>query len=218
MKELTEVYLKEKLITRNKSIVYDNGKEYGINDTVFNFMAEPVKEPYGDVVFTTGYDNNDEYTSTFFMTASEAMELGKMLIDVAYQAMTAKKTLLEAEACDARLSFLVLKGLIDSITIERVHKHLINYEPPFYKYIVSAYKDDEKLYSYATVYNLSYFTKESDIKYWIDKLTDKERVKISFINWDPYKELEDRREKTQKDLLKKLSKYNMNLKPTPIKK
>lgn len=215
---MIEAYLKEKLITRKKDIIYNHGEEYGINNTKFNFMAEPVKEPYGDVVFTTGYDNVGDYTSTFFMTAGEAMELGKMLIDVAYQSMNAKRTLLEAEACDARLSFLVLKGLITGITIERVNKHLMNYEPPFYKYIVTAWKDDKEVYSYATVYNLSYFTKESEIKYWIDKLTDKEKVKLTFKNWNPYEELADRQKKTQEDLLEKLSKYNMNLKPSPIKK
>ena len=213
-----QVYLKEKINTRKKSIRYNNGKEYGISNTTFNFTAEPIKEPFGDVAFITGYDDNPDYTSTFLMTAEEAMELGKMLIDTAYDAMNAKRVLLEAESCDAKLSFLVLKGLIDSIRIERSYETLENYKSPFYKYIVSAYKGNEKVYSYATVYNLSYFTKENEIKYWIDKLTDKERVKLYFDNWNPYLELEERRSEAQDNIFKSLSKYNLNLKPMPIKK
>ena len=213
-----EVYLKEKLKTRKKNIRYTNGKDYGINNTTFNFMTEPVKEPYGDVVFTTGYDENPDYTSTFLMTAEEAMELGKMLIDTAYDAMNAKRVLVESELCDAKLSFLVLKRLIDSIAISRVSEKLENYDPPYYKYIITAYKDKKDIYSYATVYNLSYFTKESEINYWIDKLTDKRSVNIELLNWDPYKELKDRQSKAQEKIFNSLSKYNLNLKPTPIKK
>ena len=70
-----EVYLKEKITTRKKDIKYTSGKQYGIDNATFNFTAEPCKEPYGDVAFTTGYDNNDEYTSTFLMTAEDAFEL-----------------------------------------------------------------------------------------------------------------------------------------------
>ena len=144
----TEVYLKEKLETKKKDIVYNNGKEYGIDKTVFNFKTECIKEPFGDVAFITSYDNNPDYESTFFMTAEEAMTLGKMLIDTAYEAMNAKRILLEADACDTRLSFLVLKGLIDSIRIEKCDEVLENYKPPYFKYIVSAYKGNEKVYSY----------------------------------------------------------------------
>ena len=211
-----EVYLKDKLTKRTKDVKYTKGKEYGMSDTTFNFEVEPVKEPYGDVAFITGYDKDPDYTSTFLMTAEEAMELGKMLIDTAYEAMNAKRVLLEADACDTRLSFLVLKGLIDSIRIERSNEVLENYKAPYYKYIVSAYKDNTKLYSYATVYNLSYFTKESEIKYWINRLTDKEKVKLYFDNWDPFKELEKRQKESQDKILESLSK--MNLKPIPIKK
>ena len=219
----TEAYLKNKIESRKKDIIYDNGREYGIDDTTFNFMAEPIKEPFGDVAFTTSYDNNPDYTSTFFMSAEEAMELGKMLIDTAYEAMSAKRILLEADACDSRLSFLVLKGLINLITIDRIYDKLENYEPPYYLYEITAYKNDEyghaqEVYKYRVVYNLSYFTKESEIKYWIDKLTDKERVQLKFWNWDPYKELEERRAKSQEKIFESLSKYNMGLKPTPIKK
>lgn len=218
----TEAYLKDKIVSRKKDVVYNNGKEYGINDTTFNFMAEPIKEPFGDVAFITSYDNNPEYTSTFFMSAEEAMELGKMLIDTAYEAMNAKRILLEADACDSRLSFLVLKGLIQTITIDRIYDKLENYEPPYYLYEITAYKDDEyghaqEVYKYRVVCNLSYFTKESEIKYWIDRLTDKERVKLKFWNWNPYDELEERKAKSQEKLLESLSKYNMNLKPSPIK-
>ena len=213
-----EVYLKEKLTSRKKDIKYKN--EYLKDNMTFNFKVEQVKEPFGDVAFITGYDNDPDYTSTFLMTAEEAMELGKMLIDTAYEAMSTKRILLEAEACDTRLSFLVLKNLIDSVRIERVlTEELENYERPYYKYIVSAYKGNEKVYSYATVYNLSYFTKESEIKFWIDRLTDKERVKIYFDNWNPYFELEERRQLAQDKILESLSKYNLkDLKPTPIKK
>ena len=213
----TEVYLKDKITTRKKDIKYTSGKQYGIDNTTFNFTMEPCKEPFGDVVFTTGYDNNDEYTSTFLMTAEEAMELGKMLIDTAYEAMNTKRILLEAEACDTRLSFLVLKHVIDSIRIERSNEKLENYEPPFYKYIISAYKGNDKVYSFASVNNLSYFTKESEIDYWKNVLTDKERVKLYFDNWNPYEELKIRREESQNKILESLSKYN-NLKPSPIKK
>ena len=211
-----EAYLKEKITTRKKDIKYTSGKQYGIDNATFNFTAEPCKEPYGDVAFTTGYDNNDEYTSTFLMTAEEAMELGKMLIDTAYESMNTKRILLEAEACDTRLSFLVLKHIIDSIRIERSNEKLENYEPPFYKYIISAYKGNDKVYSFASVNNLSYFTKESEIDYWKNVLTDKERVKLYFDNWNPYDELKIRREESQNKLLESLSKYN--LKPSPIKK
>jgi hypothetical protein len=213
-----DAYLKEGIETRGMDVVYDYGKEYGINDITFNFSAEPTKQPFGDVAFITGYDNDPDYTSTFFMTAEEAMKLGKMLIDTAYDAMNAKRILLEAEACDSRLSFLVLKGLIDKITISRSYEDLDNYEPPYYLYTITVYKNDEELYKYHAVYNLSYFTKESEIKYWIDKLTDKERVKIEFYNWNPYMELEVRRTTAQEEMLKSLSEYNMKLKPTPIKK
>ena len=213
----TEVYLKDKITTRKKDIKYTSGKQYGIDNTTFNFTMEPCKEPFGDVVFTTGYDNNDEYTSTFLMTAEEAMELGKMLIDTAYEAMNTKRILLEAEACDTRLSFLVLKHVIDSIRIERSNEKLENYEPPFYKYIISAYKGNDKVYSFASVNNLSYFTKESEIDYWKNVLTDKERVKLYFDNWNPYEELKIRREESQNKILESLSKYN-NIKPSPIKK
>lgn len=211
-----EVYLKDKITIRKKDIKYTSGKQYGIDNTTFNFTTEPCKEPFGDVAFTTGYDNNDEYTSTFLMTAEEAMELGKMLIDTAYEAMNTKRILLEAEACDTRLSFLVLKHIIDSIRIERSNEKLENYEPPFYKYIISAYKGNDKVYSFASVNNLSYFTKESEIDYWKNVLTDKERVKLYFDNWNPYEELEVRRKESQDKLLKAMSNYN--LKPSPIKK
>lgn len=214
-----EVYLKEKIKVRKKDINYEHGREYGIADTTFNFVAQPVKEPYGDVSFITGYDSNPEYTSTFLMTAEEAMELGKMLIDTAFDAMNAKRILLEAESCDARLSFLVLKDLIDTIRIKRENEALENYKPPFYKYTVSAYKDNEKVYSYSVVYNLSYFTSEAQIIYWKDKLTDKERVKIYFDNWNPYVELMERQAEFQEKALKSLSNYNgINLKPIPNKK
>lgn len=214
--KIVEVYLKDKITTRKKDIKYTSGKQYGIDNTTFNFTTEPCKEPFGDVAFTTGYDNNDEYTSTFLMTAEEAMELGKMLIDTAYEAMNTKRILLEAEACDTRLSFLVLKHIIDSIRIERSNEKLENYEPPFYKYIISAYKGNDKVYSFASVNNLSYFTKESEIDYWKNVLTDKERVKLYFDNWNPYEELEVRRKESQDKLLKAMSNYN--LKPSPIKK
>ena len=193
-------------------------KTYGIDNMTFNFTAEPTKEPFGDVAFMTGYDENPDYTSTFFMSAEEAMELGKMLIDTAYDAMFTKRLLLEAEACDVKLSFLVLKKLITSIRIERSDEELENYVRPYYKYIVSAYKDNEKVYSYAVVYNLSYFTKESEINYWRDRLTDKESVKLYFDNWNPYTELEERQQKAQEKILESLSKYNLGLKPVPIKK
>ena len=215
---VNEAYLKNKIVTKKKDIKYTSGKEYGIENTTFNFSMEPCREPYGDVAFTTGYDGTDDYTSTFLMTAEEAMELGKMLIDTAYEAMTTKRILLEAEACESRLSFLVLKGLIDSIRIKRSNEKLENYEPPFYKYIISAYKGNEVVYSYAAVSNLSYFTKESEINYWKDVLTDKERVKLYFDRWNPYTELEERMKKSEEKLLKQLSSYNTNLKPIPIKK
>ena len=214
----TEAYLKDKIVSRKKDVVYNNGKEYGINDTTFNFMSEPIKEPFGDVAFTTSYDNKPEYTSTFFMSAEEAMELGKMLIDTAYEAMNAKRILLEADACDTRLSFLVMKNLIDTIRIQRCDEALENYIPPYYKYIISAYNDNDKVYSYAIVCNLSYFTKESEINFWKDRLTDKGRVKLYFDNWDPYIEFEERASMAQEKLLKSLNKYNMNLKPIPIQK
>ena len=213
-----EAYLKEKIETKKMDVVYNNGKEYGIHNTTFNFTSEPIKEPFGDVAFTTSYDNNTEYTSTFFMTSKEAMELGKMLIDTAYEAMNTKRIILQAEDCESRLSFLVLKKLIDSIRIERVNEELENYEKPYYKYIISAYKVNDKVYSYAVVSNLSYFTKESEIDYWKDVLTDKGNIKLYFDNWNPYDELEERRIKAQDKLLESLSKYNMNLKPSPIKK
>lgn len=211
-----EVYLKEKIKSKKMDINYNRGKEYGIDTTTFNFISEPVKEPYGDVAFITGYDNDPDYTSTFLMSAQEAMKLGKMLIDTAYEAMDAKRIIMEAESYDARLSFLVLKGLIDSIRIIRSIEKLENYKPPYYKYTIAAYKGDEKLLNYSTVYNLSYFTSEAQIKYWIDKLTDKERVKIYFDNWNPYMELEQRRSEAQNNVMESLKK--LNLKPSPIKK
>lgn len=211
-----EVYLKDKITERKKEIKYTSGKQYGIDNATFNFTAKPCKEPYGDVCFITGYDNNDEYTSTFLMTAEEAMELGKMLIDTAYESMNTKRILLEAEACDTRLSFLVLKNIIDSIRIERSNEKLENYEPPFYKYIISAYKGNDKVYSFASVNNLSYFTKESEIDYWRDILTDKQRVKLYFDNWNPYNELKERMKESENKLLESLSK--LNLKPVPIEK
>ena len=213
-----EVYLKDKITTRTKDIKYMHGKKYGIDNAIFNFTAEPCKEPYGDVAFITGYDNKPEYTSTFLMSAEEAMELGKMLIDTAYESMNTKRVLLEAEACDTRLSFLVLKGIIDSIRIERSYEKLENYEPPFYKYTISAYKGNDRVYSFASVNNLSYFTKESEINYWKDVLTDKGRVKLYFDNWSPYKELKQRMEESQNKLLESLSKYNLAIKPSPIEK
>ena len=223
MKKVTkpvDVYVKEKLETRKMDVNYNRGKAFGIEDTIFNFTSEPVKEPFGDVAFTTGYEKNPEYTSTFLMTAQEAMELGKMLIDTAYEAMSTKRIILEAEAYESKLSFLVLKGLIDTIRIERSTERLKNYESPYYKYIMSAYKDNEKVFSYATVYNLSYFTSENEIDYWKDKLTDKERVKIYFDKWDPYKELAERRIKSLDKALKNPlfdHKYN-SIKPIPIQK
>ena len=205
-------YIKEKIKKHTMDVKYYAGKEFGIEETVFNFTAEPVKEPYGDVVFTTGYDNDPKYTSTFLMSAQEAMELGKLLIDTAYESMNTKRIKEEAESCDAKLSFLVLKGLITRISINRTYEKLENYEPPFYKYTVSAYRHDEEIYSYETVYNLSYFTTENQIQYWMDKLTDKGRVKL-YTNWDMFAELK-RREKEALD--KALN--NLNLKPTPIEK
>ena len=211
-----EAYVKDKIKTNTMDINYTHGQKFGIENATFNFTAEPIKEPYGDVVFTTGYDKDSRYTSTFLMTAQEAMDLGKMLIDTALESMTTKRIIQEAEACDAKLSFLVLKGLIDTIKIQRLADKLKNYEPPYYKYRISAYKDNEKLFSYDVVYNLSYFTTENQIDYWKDKMTDKERVKLIFENWNPYTELEERRETQQKKALESLSK--MNLKPMPIEK
>ena len=182
----------------------------------FNFSCKPIKEPIGDIAFITGYDDSEDYTSTFLMTCQEAIELGKMLIDTANDAMMMKCILLNSESYDAQLSFLVLKGLIDTIRISRSYEKLENYDPPYYKYTVSAYKDNEKVLCYSTVYNLSYFTSENEIDYWKDKLTDKERVKIYFDSWNPYLELEQRREEVQNKVMDQLKKYN--LKPAPIKK
>ena len=207
-------YIKDKIKPSKIDVRYYEGKEYGIENTVFNFSVEPIKEPYGDVAFSTGYDSNPDYTSTFLMSAQQAMELGKLLIDVAYESMNNKRIKEEAESCDAKLSFLVLKGLIDSIRINRSTEKLENYEPPFYKYTVSAYKDDEKVFTYETVYNLSYFTTEGQIQYWMDKLTDKGRVKL-YTNWDLHKELEERKNEAYN---RALNSAHLNLKPAPIKK
>lgn len=205
-------YIKEKIKKHTMNVNYYAGKGFGIQETEFNFTAEPVKEPYGDVAFTTGYDNDPKYTSTFLMSAQEAMELGKLLIDTAYESMNTKRIKEEAESCDAKLSFLVLKGLITRISINRSYEKLENYEPPFYKYTVSAYKHDKEIYSYETVYNLSYFTTENQIQYWMDKLTDKGRVEL-YTNWDLFNELKNREKKALDKALN-----NMNLKPTPIEK
>lgn len=209
-------YLEKKLEEKELNINYSHGKQYGIDNTTFNFKTGVVKEPYGDVSLITGYDDDPDYTSTFLMTAEEAMRLGKMLIDTAYESMSAKRILLEAEGCDTKLSFLVLKGLIDSIRIKRESQKLENYEPPYYKYNISAYKGKEKIYCYNVVYNLSYFTSKNEIDYWKDRLTDKERVKLYFDMWNPYDELEKRRQEMQDKVLNSLKK--MNLKPAPIKK
>ena len=211
-----EVFIKEKIKTRRMDIRYFKGKSYGVEDTTFNFTASPVKEPYGDVSFTTGYDNDPKYTSTFLMTAQEAMELGKLLIDTAYDAMHNNRIIQEAESYEAKLSFLVLKDLITLIKITREPGKLENYEPPFYKYTITAYKDEEKILSYTIVYNLSYFKSEAEIQYWMDRLTDKGRVKLHTVNWNPHLELEQRKSEAEKKAMKQLSK--LNLKPTPIEK
>lgn len=217
MKKATPtVYVKDKIVKHHMDVDYFKGKAFGIETAKFNFTSSAVKEPYGDICFTTGYDNNDDYTSTFLMTAQEAMDLGKMLIDTAYEAMNTKRIIQDAESYDAQLSFLVLKGLIDTIRITRSEVKLENYERPNYEYIVSAYKDDKKILSYATVYNLSYFKSENEVQYWMDKLTDKGRIKLYTDNWDPMLELEQRKEQAQKELLKELDK--INLKPQPIQK
>ena len=209
--KIIEAYIKEKIIPKKMDVKYFENKEYNIENTTFNFSAEAIKEPYGDISFTTGYDDDPRYTSTFLMTAQEAMELGKLLIDTAYESMNNKRIKEEAESCDAKLSFLVLKNLIDSIRINRVNDNLENYKPPFYRYTVTAYKDSEEVFKYTTVYNLSYFTTEAQIQYWMDKLTDKGRVKL-YTNWDPFKELEQRKTESFNKALSSL-----NLKPLPIK-
>lgn len=207
-------YIKEKINTRKMNINYNRGEDYGIESMKFNFTSSPVKEPYGDVSFTTGYDNDSRYTSTFLMSAQEAIDLGKMLIDTAYESMTMNRIIQDAEACEAKLSFLVLKGLITSIRIKRNNEKLENYEPPFYKYTITAYNNNEKVLIYSVVYNLSYFTSEKEINYWKDKLTDKERVQLYFEGWNPYAELEERKFDAEQKAIKSLK----NLRPTPIKK
>lgn len=209
-----EVFIKEKIKTRKMDVRYFKGKSYGVEDTTFNFSATPVKEPYGDVSFKTGYDNDPQYTSTFLMTAQEALELGKMLIDTAYDAMSNNRIIQEAESYEAKLSFLVLKNLITSIRISREPGKLENYEPPYYKYTITAYKDDEKVLSYTIVHNLSYFKSEAEIQYWMDVLTDKGRVKLYTVNWNPHQELEERKNEAEKKAMKQLAK--LQLKPKPI--
>lgn len=209
-------YVKDKIVKHVMEVDYFKGKPFDIETAKFNFTSSAVKEPYGDVCFTSGYDNNDDYTSTFLMTAQEAMDLGKMLIDTAYEAMSTKRIIQDAESYDAQLSFLVLKGLIDTIRITRSEVKLENYVRPYYEYIVSAYKDDNKILSYATVYNLSYFKSEAQVQYWMDKLTDKGRVKLYTDNWDPMLELEQRKEQAQKEVLEELDK--IKLKPVPVEK
>lgn len=212
-----DVYLKEKMKTNKLTVNYNKGKLYGIENTKFNFTSKPVKEPYGDVCFTTGYDNNNDYTSTFLMSCEEALELGKMLIDTALEAMDVKRIILEAEGYDAKLSYLVLQDLIDTIRLTRHNTSLKNYSEPYYLYTVTAYSNDEKVLSYNTVYNLSYFTNEKQIDGWKKSLTNNGKVKL-YLDWDPYRELEIRKEKAQKETLKYLSENNINLKPIPINK
>ena len=213
-----DVYLKEKIKSREMNVDYNRGKLYGIETAKFNLTTKPVKEPYGDVCFTTGYDNIEDYTSTFLMSAEEALTLGKMLIDTAVEAMDIKRIILEAEGYDAKLSYLVLQGLIDTIRIKREMTRLQNYEEPYYLYTISAYKDNDKVLSYNTVYNLSYFTSEEQIERWRNSLTNHGKVKLYLDLWSPERELQLRKEKAQKETLKYLEENYLKLKPTPIKK
>ena len=213
-----DVYVKEKINTKFLDVNYTRGKSFGIDNMKFNFSAKPVKEPYGDVSFSTGYDNNDEYTSTFLMSAEEALTLGQMLINTACEAMNIKRIILEAEGYDAKLSYLVLQDLINCIYIIRLDTKLKNYEEPYYLYRIEACKDNDIVLSYNIVYNLSYFTSEKQIDNWKNHLTNNGKVELELFGWDPYKELQEKKDKYQEDLLKALKENNIKLKPTPIKR
>lgn len=214
---MKEAYLKEKLEPRKMDVNY-KGPEFS---NTFNFSVEATKVPFGHVALKTGYNNDPKYESTFLMSYTDAMQLAMKIIEAADDAMKAKAISLDAESCESQLSFLVLKHLIDTIRIERTPEKLKNYSVPYYKYIVSAYKDKKKILSYAVVYNLSYFTSEKQIQFWIDRLTDKERVKIYFDNWNPFTELEERKVEYNTIALRSidenlLNKYTRDIKPIPI--
>ena len=204
--ETVVAYVKEKIKKRNLRFKYKNTTS-DIKNITFEFKMEPTLTPLGDIVFTAGYKDDPDQTNTFIMTAQDAIRLAKLLTDTAYDAMDNKLIANQQESCESQLSFLVLKHLIDSIRIERGCTLLHNYEPPYYEYTISAYKGKDKVLSYDVAYNLSYFTTEGEIKYWMDKLTDGGRVKLYFDGWDPYKELEERKKVAQEKMLEKLKDY-----------
>ena len=206
-----EAYLKEEIITRKKNITY-NAEALGGMEHTFNFTCAATKVPAGDVVLTTGYDDEPDYTSTFLMTAKEALELAKLLTDAAYDAMKMKAINNEADSCDAKLSFLVLKNAIDTIKITRLVE---SFDKPYYIYKVEAIKDNKVLFSFDKAYNLSYFTRESQIQYWMDKLTDKGRIKLETTNFDLFEELEERKSFAV-DEFSNTDFSTLDLRPTPI--
>ena len=122
-----DVYIKEKIEKVSLDVNYNKGISYGLENMKFNFSCEPIKEPYGDIAFTTGYDNDDNYTSTFLMTSEEAMRLGKMLIDTAYKSMDIKRIVLQAEEYlkDKYGKVVVLSGDVPILRPETI-KNLID--------------------------------------------------------------------------------------------
>lgn len=193
------VYVNEKIKEREMKFNYKHGK-YGAENIKFKFKATPILNPLGDISFVTGYEDKPVYDNLFLMTAQEAIELGKMLMDAGYDAMRYKRIDVEKEEYEARLSFLVLKGLIDRITIERTEEFIDNYEKPYHEYTISAFRGEKEILSYCTAANLSYFNTENEIEYWIDCMTDKKKIDLEFIGWDPYEELKQRLELIRKKM------------------
>ena len=206
------VYVNEKIKEREMAYKYKHG-QYGLENIECKFKMSPILNPHGDITLVAGYTAYPEYDNRYLMSAEEAMELGILLFNTAYDAMKYKKINMDKESYEARLSFLVLKGLIDRITVERTETELANYVEPFYEYTITAYRGDKEILSYCVAANLSYFTKESEIKYWIDCMTAKKEIEVEFIEWDPYEELKERQMEVQEKLNRELNEIGKVINP-----
>ncbi len=171
----------------------------------FNFGVETSIEP-GKVSFTTGFNNDKNYESTFILTSGVAVEIAAALMKAAEDAEKRKLLSHEAYIAEGKLSYLVINDLIDDIRISRRETKSNDYGPQFYIYEFNAYKDKKCIFSYETIIDLQFDT-VNDFKFWRDCLTRNGKVKVYFNGYDPENEAKEREKKLKEQQIAALDKF-----------
>lgn len=177
---------------------------------IFNFNVETDLKP-GFVSFTAGFNDSNDYDSTFILSSKAALKLGEMLIEASRDADERRLTDHSAIICEGKLSYMILKGWVDHIRVIRDFTHLDDYpSPKFYAYTFKAYEKDnrEPIFAYKAIMDLQ-FSRVEDFKYWLDCFSNGGKVKIYFDNYDPEKEAAKEEEKLKDKVLDSIAKLKI---------